>query len=227
MFGRKQTCQKCNNKTSKKHDFCPYCGFGFRQDDPLFVPSFNFGFPFNSIIKQLEKQIEKQMKDIDQQMPSFAEEDGKQAPGQSPKPKVMTEGLSISISNAGGQPVIRVSNLGQGSDSQVQNKAQRTQPVKESLPKNKLSEAQIEQLSKLPKEEPQTSVRRLTDRIIYEIDMPGVEEKNVWITKLHNSIEIKALGKDKAYFKLIPIALPILKSQLSEGKLMLELKPER
>ena len=216
MFGRKQTCPKCNNKTSKKHDFCPYCGFGFRQDDPFFVPSFNFGFPFNSIIKQLEKQIDKQMKEMDEQIPSFAEEEK--------KPKTMAEGLSISISNTGGQPVIRVSNMGSGPGIQAQHV--KTPVAKESLPKNSLSESQIAKLSSLPKEDPQTSVRRLTDKIIYEIDMPGIEEKNVWITKLHNSIEIKALGKDKAYFKLIPIKLPILKSEVKEGKLILELKPE-
>lgn len=215
MFGKKQTCPKCNNKTSKKHDFCPYCGFGFRQDDPFFVPSFNFGFPFNSIIKQLEKQIDMQMKEMDKQIPSFAEDEK--------KPKSMTEGLSISISNTGGQPVIRVSNLGQGNAQP--NKVQKP-AIKESLPKNSLTEEQVEQMSKMPKEDPQTSVRRLTDKIIYEIDMPGVEEKNVWITKLHNSIEIKALGKDKAYFKLIPIKLPIIKSEVKDGKLLLELKPE-
>ena len=90
-----------------------------------------------------------------------------------------------------------------------------------------MNSEQIEKLSSLPREEPPASVRRLTDKIIYEMDMPGVEEKNVWITRLQNSIEIKALAKDKAYFKLIPFKLPIIRSHVKDGKLVLELKPEQ
>jgi len=213
MFGKKQTCQRCNNKTSKKHDFCPYCGFCFREKDEFFEPSFNMGFPFNTIFKQLEKQIEKQFKEIDQQMPTFQEEK---------KPKIMTEGISISISSAGGQPVIKVKNLGNVNRAQDQ-----SEKIKEAKKEQiqKITPEQVEQFSKLPKEEPQTSVRRLTDKIVYELDMPEVKKENVIITRLQNSIEIKAFTKDKAFFKLIPISLPIIKSQLSEGKLILELKP--
>ena len=80
-------------------------------------------------------------------------------------------------------------------------------------------------MAALPKEEPQTTVRRLTDRIVYEIELPGVEKDNLVITKLHNSIEIKAFSKDKTYFKLLPVSFHILGSKLEEGKLVLELKP--
>jgi HSP20 family molecular chaperone IbpA len=227
MFGKKQICPRCGNKSSKKYSFCPHCGNNFKSEGEFFEPSFNMGFPFNTIFKQLEKQIEKQFREMDKEIPSFVDEEknfDKQARGQAPKPK-LAEGISISISSSGGQPVIRVRNLGDNQNIQrvqTQNQAPR---ARENVPK-KLTEEQIAQFSKLPKEEPQTSVRRLTDRIVYEIDMPGVEEKNVHITKLQNSIEIKAFAKDKAFFKLIPIALPILRSQLSDGKLVLELKPE-
>jgi hypothetical protein len=221
MFGKKQICPKCGNKSSKKYSFCPYCGGNFKSSEgELFQPSFNLGFPFNTIFKQLEKQIDKQFKEMDKELPSFVDEEKRVNKQIMPK----AEGISISISSSGGQPVIRVRNLG---ENQVRAMPiqQRAQPVKENLPKNKITEEQMEKFSKLPKEEPQTSVRRLTDKIVYEIDMPGVEEKNIHITKLQNSIEIKAFAKDKAFFKLIPISLPILKSQLSEGKLVLELKP--
>ena len=236
MFGRKQICPRCGNKSSKKYDFCPHCGNNFKSSEgEFFEPSFNMGFPFNTIFKQLEKQIEKQFREFDKQvlsdshqgLPSFVDEEQRVKKSQ---PKI-AEGISISISSSGGQPVIRVRNLGENNQSvhraQLQsNQAQRAQPVKENPSTKKLTEEQIEQFSKLPKEEPQTSVRRLTDKIVYEIDMPGVEEKNIHLTKLQNSIEIKAFTKDKAFFKLIPIALPIISSKLAEGKLVLELKPE-
>src|SRR3989344_3748821 len=49
------------------------------------------------------------------------------------------------------------------------------------------------------------SIRRFADRVVYEIALPGVKSiKDISITKLENSIEIKAVSKDKAYFKLIP-----------------------
>jgi len=241
MFGKKQVCPRCGNKSSKKYSFCPHCGNNFKSSEgEFFEPSFNLGFPFNTIFKQLEKQIDKQFKEMDKELPSFLDDSDKQAssrhvPSNQAKPKI-AEGISISISSSGGQPVISVRNLGNNPNVQ---RVQKAQPVNaenqgfSGTQKNNgfsgrkvLTEAQIEQFSKLPKEEPQTSVRRLTDRIVYEIDMPGVEEKNIHITKLQNSIEIKAFAKDRAFFKLIPVALPILKSQLSEGKLVLELKPE-
>ena len=225
MFGKKQVCPRCGNKSSKKYNFCPHCGNNFKSSEgEFFEPSFNLGFPFNAIFKQLEKQIDKQFKEMDKELPSFIDEEkkvSKQAREQAPK---IAEGISISISSSGGQPVIRVRNLGDQA-AQAQRVQNVRQPIKEKIPQPKLTKAQLEQMSKLPKEEPSTHVRRMSDRIIYEIDMPGVEKENVIISRLQNSIEIKAFAKDKAFFKLIPISLPIISSKLSEGKLVLELKP--
>jgi hypothetical protein len=79
--------------------------------------------------------------------------------------------------------------------------------------------------SKLEKTEPKTSIRRLSNKIIYEIDVPDVESiEHVSINQLENSIEIKAIGKKTGYEKIIPINFPISSYQLSEGKLILELK---
>jgi HSP20 family molecular chaperone IbpA len=218
MFGKKQTCSRCGSKTSNKHCFCPFCGFSLKEKDSFFEPSFNMGFPFNTIIKQLSKHIEKEFREMDRQMPpTFDDEDIKE-----PKQKIQPmQGLSISISSSGGQPVIRVKNLGNQASPNAQ--AQNVNQPKEHIPE--ITEKQAEHYSKLPKEEPLTSVRRFSDKIIYEIDLPEVKKENLIITRLHNSIEIKAFTQDKAFFKLIPISLPILKSQLKEGKLIIELKP--
>jgi HSP20 family molecular chaperone IbpA len=212
MFG-KQLCSRCGKKTSKKHDFCPSCGHNLKgKDESFFEPSFKMGFPFNALMKQLTKQIERQMKDLDKEMaepPTF--EDKKEKKQVKPM-----QGISISISSAGGQPVIKVNDLGKTKIKEVK-KAPIQQP--------KITKEQAEKFSKLPREEPLTSVRRLTDKIIYEIDLPDVKKEDIIITRMHNSIEIKAITRDKAFFKLIPVSLPILKSQLKEGKLLLELKP--
>ena len=72
--------------------------------------------------------------------------------------------------------------------------------------------------------QPKTNIRRFSDKIIYEIEMPGVKsQEDISIIKLESSVEIKAVGKNKAYLKLIPINFPITKYDLSNGKLVLEL----
>jgi len=89
-----------------------------------------------------------------------------------------------------------------------------------------ISAAKAAKLAKMPKKEPETIVRRLSDRIIYEISVPGVKNiKDVIINKLQNSIEIKAFAKDKVYFKLLPVSLPIKKYKIEDEKLVLELVP--
>jgi HSP20 family molecular chaperone IbpA len=79
-------------------------------------------------------------------------------------------------------------------------------------------------LAGLERKEPKTNIRRLSNRVVYELEMPGVESlEDISIIKLENSIEIKAISKNKAYVKVIPINLPITNYNLSEGKLILEL----
>jgi hypothetical protein len=217
MFGSKK-CSFCGNKINKKFEFCPYCGKSTREKNmnEFFQPTFKIGFPFNTVFKQLEKHIEKQFKELDMEL-------GESKIENQPK-KIPMQGLSISISSSGnGQPVIKVHQMGEKLPNQIQQAAP-VQGVQKTS--RQLSEEEAEKISRLPKEEPQTSVRRLTDRIIYEIHLPNVKKEDIIINKMHNSIEIKAFTKDKAYFKLLPISLPILKSQLKEGKLILELKPE-
>jgi hypothetical protein len=68
-------------------------------------------------------------------------------------------------------------------------------------------------------------LKRIADKILYEIEIPGVESvEDVSIINLESSIELKALGKEKAYSKSIPITLPIVGYDFSEGLLVLEFK---
>jgi len=100
-------------------------------------------------------------------------------------------------------------------------------PVKRKIKTIKLpsmfSQENMKKFSSLPREEPLTNIRRLSDKMIYEISLVGVKSINdITIIKLENSIEIKAIAKDKSYFKLISISLPIINYNFSKGKLVLE-----
>ena len=87
-----------------------------------------------------------------------------------------------------------------------------------------LSPEKLKKFSKLPREEPKTNIRRLSNKVIYEVDLPGVKSvKDISIINLERSMEIKAVSDKKAYSKSVPMNFPILGYKLSNGKLILEL----
>jgi len=219
MF-RKNKCSRCNKNIEGKYSFCPYCGskiqtpnnegdWGMLGKDDV-IPSMNeiklpvgLNSIFNSLMKNLSKELDEQLKQ------NLETEDSK---------KINKEGISISISTFGnGPPKIRVTQMG-GKPKTIQT----TKKVK--FKQNIFSKEKAKEFSSLPREEPQTNVRRLSDKVIYEFEMPDVKSaEDISIIKLEDSIEIKAIGKKKSYTKIIPINLPITDYNLSEGKLTLEL----
>ena len=163
---------------------------------------FKLGFPFNKLFKEIERQ--------------FKEIDFASGPELDDNPLNNLQGLSISIDTSSGQPVIRINN--QRNEKRVR------QHIKQPTLKNAITQEQAEKFSNLPKEEPETKVKRLANKLLYELLLPGVKKENVLINKLENSIEIKAFSDKKAFFKLIPLSLPIISSNLKEETLTLELK---
>jgi HSP20 family molecular chaperone IbpA len=86
-----------------------------------------------------------------------------------------------------------------------------------------LSKEKIKKLSEFPKVEPESEVRRLSGRIIYNISVPGVKDINdIFINQLENSVEVKALGKDKVYSKTLKLNLPVKGYDLIKDNLVLE-----
>lgn len=245
MFGRK--CSQCGKKVSKEFEFCPYCGNVLREkeenllDDIEEIESMEmdgsdierltrdigkqmgFGFidtfPFNTIVKKLSKDIEKQFKDIDREFAAKkigGKEQVVRKNGTEIKKATFPGGFSVQI-KMGGSP----ENAKQIEDFNVHRKQTGNKEIK-------FNELNREKMSKLPRREPEARVRRLTDRIIYEILLPGVKSMgDISVNKLENSIEIKAITKNKAYFKLIPVALPVKKYYLKDEKLIIELSPEQ
>jgi len=201
MFGKK-LCKNCEKKIDKNYDFCPYCGKSLedwgmlgKNDSLENEPS------FNSILRginggMLGKMLNSAMKMLEKEM---------QKEMQRTKPKTNVQlfinGKKINLN-----------------DNQIKEK--RKQEIPPSFSKEKLKK-----ISSLPKKEPKTNIRRFSDKVVYEIDMPGVKSiKDISIIKLENSIEIKALAKNKYYSKLIPINLPIINYEFAKGKLILGLE---
>ena len=222
MFKKKE-CPRCGTKIDRKYSFCPHCGNRFDsnsedkdwgmigKDD--FMPNLNevklpFGFNaiFNSLMKNMSKELNEQLSKN-----HFQQENNNSG-------KIKKDGISISISTFGnGPPKIKVTQLGNKPKLEVKEEKEKIKP-------NTFTKDKIKKFAELERKEPKTNIRRLSNKVVYEIEMPGVKSlDDISITKLESSIEVKALAKNKAYAKTIPINLPITDYNLSEGKLILEL----
>ena len=212
MFGRK--CDNCSEKISGKYSFCPHCGnptnqskgknFGmlgendFEEQNNFVEESFIEklgGKMINKVFENAVKMIEKEM----------SKEMRRQAsPQNQPRGnfQLFVNGKKINLGEL--QP-------------RREEKIEREELVE-------LPNEPLKNFSKLPIKEPQTNVRRLSDKVLYEVSMPGIKtKKDISIVNLENSIEIKGIGKEIAYKKILPVNLPIMGYNLSKGKLVLEL----
>jgi hypothetical protein len=234
MFSKK-TCQRCGRKTNKSNSFCPHCGtplkkskekeeLGMLGENDSFnelesVSNSLFGGMggisgsfmnkmLSNTMRMLEKELEREMKSNPQsQNPNLNNNPNFNG---SPRTKIrlMINGKEINLNN-------------ENSINQNSERKEKEKPAKF----KKFSEDQVKKFSKLPKKQPKTELKRIADKISYEIEVPGVKSmEDISITPLESSIEMKAISSDKAYSKLIPINLPIMGYSLSDGLLVLEFK---
>jgi zinc-ribbon domain len=211
MF-KKKVCPRCGKGLKDKYDFCPHCGtalekktedFGMLGKDDFFSNNFNemrlpFGLNFSNIFSALMNSLDKQQL--------------KETEKKTNKPEGVKRNIIINIA---GLPVPNQM------PTQIENPI-RKEPKNVSL--DNFSTEKLKKFSALPKEEPTTNIRRLSNKVIYEINLPGVKSaKDISILNLEKGIELKAVSEKKAYLKSIPITLPILAYKLSKGKLVLEL----
>jgi len=207
MFKRKK-CPDCEEKIKDKFSYCPWCGHSFKRvkkqedwgmigesDEAQQQEQVQLPFGFNGIINKLMKQIEKDLSGMD---------------GNSPIPK----GFKIKIST--GAPTIQPVGVNYGDDS--------TKKEKEaSAPYVPIAE--IERRSKLKRIDAKSTIRRLPEGVIYEIEAPGVRSENdIAITRLEQSLEVKAYSKDKCYVKMIPMKVEILGVSVKNNKVFLKVR---
>jgi|TARA_Y100000310_G_scaffold135136_1_gene134003 HSP20 family molecular chaperone IbpA len=223
MF-KKKDCRKCGERVNSNYLFCPHCGnltgkkkssknSGMLGEDDFTNEFENFqesilgGVGGRALGKILESTISSLMKNVEKEMK---------------KENQMRNQKKIAEPKTNFQLFIngkRVENLNDNPLTKQKVKIEREDFQEINLPQNDLKG-----FSNLPKNEPKTNVRRFSDKVIYEINIPGVKSlKDISITKLENNIEIKARTKDKAYNKLIPVNFPIVDYNFSRGKLFLEL----
>jgi len=200
----KRKCPACAKKIERKFSYCPYCGVGFRavSDEE------NFGMLGIDDSGNEVRVEEKLPFGIDKIMNSLIGQLERQMGNMNLGENGMPEGVKIQISRGPPQA------------GQVVQRA----PVKK-IEMQKVSEEENDRRIGLEKVEAESRVRRLADRIIYEIEAPGIRRKeDVVLTKLATGLEIKAYSDEKCYVKFIPLTVEVIGYGIRGEKVVVELK---
>jgi len=191
-------CENCDADMDKKWSFCSVCGFKIAKTK-IFEDIFSrikkeFFSPKE--YNQLEKDVE--ARDIS---PFFKKPNG--------------GGFSIKIYRSGGkQPQVQVKTFGGINKERIENAVYNQLGMKETGVeniRNRAKEIQKEEKrdnirSGILKsaEEPKTKIKSLGNRVVVDIELPGVKSiGEVRINELENSVEVKAIIGDKAFFKIL------------------------
>ncbi len=212
MFFNKKSkglkCARCSGKLESKFSFCPYCGA--------------------SVISK-----EKMEKDYG----LLGREDSID-PVQNVNPmanlgitdKLISNMFNMVMKNLNKQMIDELN----GADVQafpngikIRIGSQQPKKKNERMQKKEISQEQLERISSLPRKEAKYSMRRVADKIVYELNMPGVSSADdVFVSKLESGYEIKALGEKNVYVNSIQVELPINHVSLDKNRLIVEFKTE-
>ena len=199
----KRKCPACDRKIERKFSYCPYCGVGFKvrqeREDFGMLGRMDSGDRVNVEEKLpfgMDKIMGSLISQLERQMGDVNFGEG------------MPKGINIRVARSpmqNGQIVQRV-------------------PVKK-VEVPVVSDEEADRRAELPKVEVEAKIRRLADRIIYEIDAPGVGSRaDVVVTELATGLEIKAYSRDRCYMKFIPLKVELIGYSVKPNKVFVELK---
>lgn len=238
----KKRCSRCNNKVDRSFDYCPHCANPMknkREEYGLLGKSDNLGElnnEFNSPIigsgignSLFEKMFTSAMKMVEKELQKAQIEEGKIKQENNIKPnpqnqhihsnfELFINGKKVNLpSNIAG---IQIEQMPQGNHTAKANSNKKAKaPV--------ISEELLAKSSKLPRKEAKTRLARTADRVIYELDTPGIESlNNVLVNQLENSIEVKVYTDKVVFFKTLQVKLPLMQYSIKENLLILEFKAQ-
>lgn len=198
-------CQRCKSVVGAKHNFCPECGLRLAsiEDEQK-----EFGMLGKYDLDEQEMQNQHGM------MPDMGITD-----------KIIGSLVNSLMKNLDRQ----FKEIEKGEVTTMPNGIK----IKIGVPQKKkaapapktISEAQLKKMVGLPRTIAKTSVRRLSDKVIYELATPGLSSpQDVIVSKLESGYEVKAIADKKVYVNSLPINLPIRNLSLADDKLFIEFK---
>jgi HSP20 family molecular chaperone IbpA len=196
--------------------FCPRCGAGIRRESDIFSEVFG---RMERELKGMGKAFERNFEVFDLS-PFF-------------KKPVKSSGFSIKISRSGSEkPKVSVKTFGDVNRKEVEEEIGKLgfrgipKMEKPWRGRPEAEERGICLESAKTTEEPETCVRRIGEKIVVEVKLPGVRDsKDIEVKPLENSIEVKAIAGEKAYFRILtkPPKTKIVRKDFENGILRIEL----
>lgn len=200
---KKNTCNGCNRKIDSKFNYCPYCGNSIKEtktkEDYGFLGKDDF------VNKDSFSDETKLPFGLNKMVNSLM--------------KQLEKELNLmNTQDLGGGFNVRIQT---GNFPNINKVNQKKEVKKEEI----IPEEEINRRQNLPKEEALSRIKRLSDKIIYEIETPGIKDKSqISIKNLEKGIEFKAYTKKICYTKNIPLKLKIDNYKILKDKVLLEFK---
>ena len=211
FFGKKEPsskCPQCKSKVDDSFSFCPYCGKSFADPEKELR---DFGMIGRSDFSQKANPFTPEEFGITDKLISSLVNN---------LTKTLNQQLN-EMNNA------EIENFPNGIKIKIGTVPTNVRPHARREVKKVITEEQINRMSSLPRAEAKTSVRRFSDKVVYEMAVPGLESaKDVFISKLESGYEIKAIGSKKVYVNSLPINLPIHGYAIENGRLFVEFKTQ-
>jgi hypothetical protein len=90
-------------------------------------------------------------------------------------------------------------------------------PAPKAVKRKNLSEDQVKRMASLPRTEAKTDIRRLSDRVLYELKASGVGSvDDVIVSKVESGYEVKIIGDKKVYINSMQLDLPLKGYSISQ-----------
>ncbi|MEM7818412.1 MAG: zinc ribbon domain-containing protein [Candidatus Aenigmatarchaeota archaeon] len=216
MRRRYINCPCCGNEVDASWTYCPYCGCNLSIK--MIFRGLDEGFGFERFdIREFFDDFDRMIKKVFKEMSDF-DKDEKYVKG---------GGISVIIkSGSGKKPKVYIKTFGDYKDLEPKIK----EDIKRKIGIEEVEEEkdEVKEVRKVKvTEEPEVKIVRNLERIEIEVSLPDVESsKDIEISELEESIEIRAYAKDKAYFKIIskPKEKSIVEKKFENGKLRIVLE---
>ena len=202
-------CSHCNGSLKDDYDFCPFCGnnskSAFDKEDYGFLGKNDFaptGLPFGEPF--VDKLFSNAMRLFERQMKSLQKELIRDAHIQKKMPRNQLN-VQCYVNGKRGFP------------------DKKEPEEKIAVPAHSAQEKFVHS-AHLPRKEASAKLRRYSDKLVYELTVPGVKSvEDVLVNQLENSVEIKALSDEAVYTKQLQVNLPVIKYTLKKDVLIVEL----
>ncbi len=234
-------CPACGARMEKGWGFCPRCGS--RVSGDFFEEIFS---RMRKELSEMNRMMEKDVEAFDlspwfrgAEKKNSLKEGGAEGRRRPLTPSVKGSaflpragsGFTIKIVQSGnGKPDISVRTFGDVDRSEIKKGMEEIGVPQTGKPARRgflrpSPKQQVVLRSEMKTEEPKTSVARSASKVVVSIQLPGVKsEKDIEVCELENSIEVKALAHDRAYFKILtkPSQFRLARRSFEKGVLELE-----